>query len=86
MQRAGEMIVTGPYGYHSGFNCGFNVAEAVNFGTKAWVRYGTNHKACPDMPTIDMKPFVEQHFPLEYDQFLEHGNLGFDPICPLGKK
>ncbi|KAM5318415.1 lysine-specific demethylase 4D-like [Glossophaga mutica] len=39
-QEAGEFMVTFPYGYHAGFNHGFNCAEAINFATPGWVDYG----------------------------------------------
>jgi jumonji domain-containing protein 2 len=35
-QSAGEFVVTFPYAFHGGFNNGFNIAEAINFGTKFW--------------------------------------------------
>ena len=34
VQNPGEMIVTIPKGYHSGFSTGLNLAEAVNFSVK----------------------------------------------------
>ena len=34
VQNPGEMIVTLPKGYHTGFSTGLNLAEAVNFSVK----------------------------------------------------
>lgn len=39
-QEAGEFIITFPYGYHSGFNHGYNCAESTNFALKRWIDYG----------------------------------------------
>ncbi|XP_065411374.1 lysine-specific demethylase 4A isoform X5 [Chrysemys picta bellii] len=39
-QEAGEFMITFPYGYHAGFNHGFNCAESTNFATLRWIEYG----------------------------------------------
>jgi hypothetical protein len=41
-----EFMITFPYGYHSGFNYGYNVAESVNFATESWIPYGRRSSKC----------------------------------------
>ncbi|PVU91607.1 hypothetical protein BB561_004318 [Smittium simulii] len=57
VQKAGEFIITFPFGYHSGFNHGFNCAESTNFALKKWVEIGRNSEYCkciPDSVKIDV--------------------------------
>ncbi|KAI1927283.1 hypothetical protein LOZ60_003163 [Ophidiomyces ophidiicola] len=41
-----EFVITYPYGYHSGFNLGYNCAESVNFATEKWLDYARIAKKC----------------------------------------
>jgi hypothetical protein len=42
----GEFVITFPYGYHSGYNLGYNCAEAVNFALDSWLEFGRVAKKC----------------------------------------
>ncbi|CDO93342.1 unnamed protein product [Kluyveromyces dobzhanskii CBS 2104] len=46
VHRQQEFIVTYPYGYHAGFNYGYNLAESVNFALPSWLDIGAKAKKC----------------------------------------
>ncbi|GCB79385.1 hypothetical protein scyTo_0015970, partial [Scyliorhinus torazame] len=68
-QEAGEFMITFPYGYHAGFNHGFNCAESTNFATLRWIEYGKHAVLCScrkDMVKISMDVFVRKFQPERY--------------------
>ena len=72
IQRANEIIISSPNAYHSGFNLGFNCAEAVNLAMPSWIPIGINapHCQCGIMQssvTFDINKLIyniKQKYPL----------------------
>jgi DNA damage-responsive transcriptional repressor / [histone H3]-trimethyl-L-lysine36 demethylase len=46
IHNPGEFMITRAAGYHSGFNFGYNLAEAVNFALPYWLDIAQNVKCC----------------------------------------
>lgn len=81
-QEAGEFMITFPYGYHAGFNHGYNCAESTNFASPRWVEYGKRATQCycrPDMVRISMDTFVKRFQPEKYDMWIQGKDIGCHP-------
>ncbi|XP_032665564.1 lysine-specific demethylase 4C-like isoform X2 [Odontomachus brunneus] len=84
-QEAGEIMITFPYGYHAGFNHGFNCAESTNFAAPRWVEYGKRATQCTcskDMVKISMDTFVKRFQPDRYELWLRGEDIGPHPEDP----
>ncbi|XP_068236740.1 uncharacterized protein [Palaemon carinicauda] len=84
-QEAGEIMITFPYGYHAGFNHGFNCAESTNFAMPRWVEYGKRATQCQcrgDMVKISMDTFVKRFQPERYELWIAGKDVGPHPEDP----
>ncbi|GAX16546.1 jumonji domain-containing protein 2 [Fistulifera solaris] len=71
VQFPGEAIITFPASYHFGFNMGFNVAEATNFGVPEWLPFGRKASVClcrPHAVRINVSRLAELLKLYEHDQ------------------
>ena len=80
IQEPGQFIVQAPYLYHSGFNLGFNMAEAINFATPRWIPYGRSARPCECgliKTRFSMVPFVKNFEPENFEAWFS--NQGLEP-------
>jgi len=97
----GEFVITFPYGYHSGYNIGYNCAESVNFATESWLEYGRIARKCNceadnvwvDVGEIERKlrgePTPEYYEETDDEDDIEEeddGNLPTPPASVKGQK
>uniref|UniRef100_A0A6P4FUL2 [histone H3]-trimethyl-L-lysine(9) demethylase n=1 Tax=Drosophila rhopaloa TaxID=1041015 RepID=A0A6P4FUL2_DRORH len=85
-QEAGEIMITFPFGYHAGFNHGFNCAESTNFAMERWIEYGKRAVQCTcsnDMVKISMDTFVKRFQNDRYDLWMEGRDVGRHPEDPM---
>lgn len=78
-------MITFPFGYHAGFNHGFNCAESTNFAMPRWVEYGKRAVQCScstDMVKISMDTFVKRFQPDRYDDWINGRDIGPHPEDP----
>lgn len=78
VQRQGELVFTFPKAVHQGMNLGFNKSEAVNFGTRGWLRHGVESVNCncsnKNSLKLEMTPFLlsySEHRHKEIDELKE---------------
>ena len=87
VQEEREVVVVFPLAYHQGFNHGFNMAEAVNFGSRRWVEYGKRARGCLCLDSavavkIEMTPLVEMYQPELLNSWKQHDILELHPEDP----
>ena len=88
-QFENEFMITFPYGYHAGFNYGFNCAESTNFALERWIEYGKHSIRClcrSDMVQISMDRFVYKYQPELYEDWCRGVNLTVHPEDKIQRK
>merc|ERR1719509_302320 len=91
-QEEREMIVVFPHAYHSGFNHGFNIAEAANFALPRWVEYGKRCRPCTclmgvhgeavDFDALEFGDFVKKYQPEKLELYESGKDIGPHPEDP----
>jgi len=84
-QYPGEFMVTFPFSYHSGYNHGFNIAEATNFALEYWIDFGkwaTRCECSSESVKISMQTFVKRYQAERYENWIRGKDVCKDPRDP----
>ncbi|CAI4060670.1 hypothetical protein SKDZ_05G2500 [Saccharomyces kudriavzevii ZP591] len=81
VHHEGEFMITYPYGYHAGFNYGYNLAESVNFALEEWLPIGKKAGKChciSDSVEIDVQKLAKS-----WRGYKNKDLKGIPPLNPL---
>ena len=90
VQECNDFVIIFPRVYHEGFNVGFNINEAVNFGFSNWINYGHSAKAAsicssscsPENVKLQLDSVVQKYQATRYKNWID-GTEVFDiPLSP----
>ena len=81
VHHEGEFMITYPYGYHAGFNYGYNLAESVNFALEEWLPIGKKAGKChciSDSVEIDVRKLAKSW--KDYNNKESKGTISLNPL------
>lgn len=86
IQKPYEFVIILPGGYHAGFNCGVNIAEAMNFGCDSWLERFPKYKLCDCEDLNEVTSKIRYNFENLYKREIESKNNNNIIKCDLCSK